>query len=257
MWPGYIKIKDMGITPTLYLAPFYLAHFRRGFLSKMTCCTFFFGISFSGVGGQRTRAQNHCGPSMSKKRTTVVSPRFTERRFRPYTTAIGEATLAWNDLHENLGVLFGESFEGSKVITTLEIWNALTNDRSKREILKAAAETSRYADLTENVIWLVARCQELEDDRNNAIHSPLWAPYIPGTNTRHVKPASESGNRRAARLATKDILKEYYRVRDTAALLRDYCAGISLTLFNLRIGFQPSSWPDRPKLPDRAGSKIR
>jgi hypothetical protein len=194
---------------------------------------------------------------MPKKRSTVVSPRFTERRFRPYTIAIGEATLAWNDLHENLGVLFGECVEGAKIITTLEIWHALLNDRSKREILKAAAETLRYSDLIENVRWLVARCQELEDDRNNATHAPLWAPYIPGTNTRHVKPASESGNRRAARLATKDVLKEYFRVRDTAALLRDYCAGLSLTLFNLKIGFRPSSWPERPKLPDRGGSKIR
>ena len=39
----------------------------------------------------------------SAKRKTFT---FTDARFKPYATAVGQASLAWNYLHEMLGALF-------------------------------------------------------------------------------------------------------------------------------------------------------
>jgi len=46
---------------------------------------------------------------MAKVRAKDVADgyhRFTERDFEPYALAIGQFCLAWNDLHERLGIIF-------------------------------------------------------------------------------------------------------------------------------------------------------
>lgn len=188
---------------------------------------------------------------------SVVRPRFTEKRFRPYVIAIGESTLSWNDLHEALLQVFYGIASGIGVYMSGEMWNALANDRAKREVLKAAAACFKNRKAAADIKWILERCQELEDDRNNAIHAPLWAPYVKDTDAREVQANSSTGNRRASRLEGKNILKEYRRLRDAAILLGDFCYAIAAVLFEDEIGFsEHSPWPDRPRLPDRGGPKI-
>jgi len=71
-----------------------------------------------------------------------LEPRYTAKKFRPYALAIGEATLSWNDLHVELGMLFVTVSGGGYANYYFELWNSLTNDGAKRNILMAAAKAS-------------------------------------------------------------------------------------------------------------------
>jgi hypothetical protein len=191
---------------------------------------------------------------MARRKRRLFKPLvFTSKKFRPYAMAVGEAILSWNDLHEWLGYLFWQMIGGPSQ-RPLGIWQALQNDRAKREILRAANSnhqkilTHREAKIAAEVDWLLTRCRELEDDRNNAIHAPISSSEY----REDVGAGTGFENPRAHRLGGKDILAEYRRLRDAAVLLRDYAHdladGLSGTLPTL---------PQRPRLPDRQGSKKR
>jgi hypothetical protein len=49
-----------------------------------------------------------CKPNKRQlpNRQLGLEPRYTARKFRPYALAIGEATLLWNDLYEEVEMLF-------------------------------------------------------------------------------------------------------------------------------------------------------
>ncbi len=183
---------------------------------------------------------------------------FNERQFEPFIRAIGQSTLLWNDLHEWLGHLYTIAMGAGYVTVYLRAWNAITNDRAKRDMLLAAAqftfvdEAGRFqTDLQRKsfdaIKYLCDESRKLEDDRNNAIHAPLRSSY---TGRREVYAASAFGNIRARNLENKYLLKEYERLRDTARLLRNYAAEVHDPMCG-----KPLAWPDTPKLPDRGGTK--
>jgi hypothetical protein len=108
-----------------------------------------------------------------------LEPRYTARKYRPYALAIGEATLSWNDLHEELGMLFWTVSGGGFGKLPLGIWHSITNDGAKRNILVAAARASlnqsveREKKAFEEVEWIVHKVDKLARYRNTAIHAPL------------------------------------------------------------------------------------
>jgi hypothetical protein len=103
---------------------------------------------------------------------------YTHKAFRPYVAALGQLTLAWNDLHLALAMLFCSVMGGGNVGPFLAIWNALKSDRSQRDILLAAAMAILHnggsLKLAEEITWICKRTDVLEESRNNDLHSPLW-----------------------------------------------------------------------------------
>ena len=61
-----------------------------------------------------------------------LEPRYTARKFRPHALAIGEAMLSWNDLHEEVGMLFWTVSGGGFGNLPLGIWHSIKNDAAKR-----------------------------------------------------------------------------------------------------------------------------
>jgi hypothetical protein len=181
------------------------------------------------------------------RRELGLEPRYTARKFRPYALAIGEAALSWNDLHEQLAMLFWTVSGGGYGNYFLGIWHAIRNDGAKRSILLEAAKISLDTSIDRDkkaygeVKWILDRIHELASDRNTAIHAPLTS--TPTTSS--VFPHSWPGNRLAQRLDGYDVLAEYRRLRDTAIMLRDYCGRLGNALAR-----EHPSWPDRPKLPE-------
>ncbi len=182
---------------------------------------------------------------------------FNERKFEPFIRAIGQSTLLWNDLHEHLGQLFGIAMGGGPVNIYFSIWNSITVDRAKREMLLASAQWTFVAEAGQHqtelqnksfmaIKWLCDETKKLEDDRNNVVHAPLWKSGTGG----EVYPHSSFGNQRAKKLESKFLLPEYHRLRDTARLLRNYAYEVHDPMLNVRL-----AWPDTPKLPDRGGTK--
>lgn len=185
---------------------------------------------------------------------------FNKSKFNPFIRAIGQAALLWNDLHEWMGLLYGSTMCAGTHSGIMNphhsTWAALTNDRAKRDVLLATAKTS-FVDLPvhqtelqkrsyESIKWLCDKTTNLENDRNNIIHAPLWRSQAGD----EIYPASAYGNQRASQLDNKYLLKEYERIRDAARLLRNYAVEIYDPMSNARL-----PWPDTPDLPDRGATK--
>jgi hypothetical protein len=141
------------------------------------------------------------------------------------------------------------------------IWNSQTFDRPRREILKAAAlastSHSRYFPrLIADVKFLCDRAEKFENERNNAVHSPLllnknMLSVLSGASD-FIVPDSSLKNQRAINLAGKDLLLQFGWCRDSILILRDYGGDLQHALIA-----SGAPWPDRPSLPSPPQKRIR
>jgi hypothetical protein len=131
---------------------------------------------------------------------------YTDRAFMPYVTALGQLTLAWNGLHEVLALLFCTVMGGGMSNQFLAVWHALRTDRAQRDILLAALKSDVRgvvpSKFFEDIEWICKRADVVEDARNDALHSPLWASKRGPGNT-IVTPIVGLGHVRAQRLSEK------------------------------------------------------
>ncbi len=178
---------------------------------------------------------------------------FRKPAFQQYAKALGELSLAWNDLHEMLGNLFWVSLGIPNGVMPLDVWHSSNSDRAQRDMLKAIAESHAIGgDLTKTakieILWVLKRAISLEDTRNNALHSPVFQ-----SGNDPVEAAHQSGHRRAKQLANKDLLKELNYFYKTTMVLRDYSFEMFASIQTQNSIF-PIAWPDRPKMPSRGDS---
>jgi hypothetical protein len=195
-------------------------------------------------------------PSIRKR----VGKRYTAPEFRPYVTALGQLSLAWNDLQECFGALFWTLMSPPPLETAfahreaLFVWYSIKSDRSQREMLKAAANNLtidwHQPALVDEINWTINKADRLEDWRNDAVHSPLFLNRAEGLARgipRGIRPASWQFNPRAIKLEKRqDLLNEFKFCRDFAIALADYTHLIDIALINPH-----RPWPDRPILPNR------
>ena len=87
------------------------------------------------------------------------------------------------------------------------------------------------------------RADALEDARNDALHSPLWAyPETPVV----VRPVTGLGHIRAQKLSEKrHLLREFRWCRDSAMILALFAYDRTLLSDYMK------PWPGRPQLPNR------
>lgn len=199
----------------------------------------------------------------------LAGDRFTERDYQAYAMAIGQLALAWNDLHEKLGLIFVTMFdeiiypdpddydEDLKSVWA-SVWSSSTIDRLKREMLKSAIseiedlELLNFPKLKDDVVWVLNQADRLEDARNNAVHSPLLLLAARGSIFEgmfpNVIPNPMLSNKRAVRLirSQRELLDEFRWCRDATLELRDFALRIKLALT-----VENYVWPDRPRLPSR------
>jgi hypothetical protein len=198
-----------------------------------------------------------------------ASQRYTSPEFRPYVTALGQLALAWNDLQESLAALFWTLMNPSPMAgdivnyTPLHVWASIKSDRTQRDMLKAISKHPpafwNRSEIETEIGWLVDRASELENLRNDAIHSPLFSVSKSmyggfDLNPREkVAPAYWLFNPRAVNLSKREnILIEFRYCRDYAITLADYAQLIDRSLINRR-----GAWPNRPPLPNRVEKSSR
>jgi hypothetical protein len=198
-------------------------------------------------------------PQKRKWRTKT----FTGRNYRPYVTAIGQLTLVWNDFHEDLALLFIELLSNGCAYPATDIWSSSIYDRPKRAMLRAVIATdwndfdSKYPKLVPDLTWLLNEADKLEDSRNDIVHSPLvffGNDNVFAQQTGQVGrtvPSIAFGNRRALKLAKKDLLTEFRWCRDASIVLRDFAGEIYEAVAAC------AAWPERPSLPNRGQKKTR
>jgi hypothetical protein len=201
------------------------------------------------------------------------------RQFGPYAVAIGHVVIAWNRLHEELGLLFaavrcakkpdlGDSDRLDALVTEWKlmgaVWSSSLYDRPKRSMLLAIVNNSEMIDALRrfpkafaDLKWLLSEVEKLEDFRNNAVHLPLRMGGRIGQKLTtenlwqeltSVNPDVHMQNRRALRLAAKtgpDILREFRWTRLCCIHLSRFAHHmVPALVFDAK-------WPDRPSLPMR------
>ena len=203
---------------------------------------------------------------MKKNPRKAIRPyrdNYTESIYQPYATALGQATMAWNDLCEVQAGLFWTILGGGLADVPLAVWNAIKSDRAQREMLRAAAAAAfpkgggtrlqtKYPQLAQDIEWLLNEIGKVEDVRNDIVHAPL-ASAGAGEDA-VVLPATAMRNNRSKKLDMKNakgkrLLAKYRWCRDMGLVLREFCWQIDHALCR-----EPPSWPGRPSLPRKAGS---
>jgi hypothetical protein len=177
--------------------------------------------------------------------------RYTSSTFRPYATALGQLALAWNGLHERLAFMYCMLMGGGQVNHFFATWYAIKNDRYQRDMFLAAAKVDisglkgYFPRLLDDIVWIWKKCNEVEEARNNALHSPLVLMR------EGVTPNWYMGHHRATKLAKgADLLAELRWCRDAATTLSDFVWQLDRAM-----GDSTSAWPDRPTWQTREGTK--
>jgi hypothetical protein len=168
------------------------------------------------------------------------------KAFRPIAIELGWLVFEWNRLHEALAALFGDVVSPTKNKSIpYAIWHSTSNDRTQREMLRAAAAAATTANpqAKSDIAWLLSELNKLAGRRNVAVHSPLiFANEMTET---EIIPWWFFGNPRAAELRDKPLLDEFKWYRDHLARLAYFAEGLDLALSVGR------PWPERPQLPSR------
>lgn len=188
---------------------------------------------------------------------------FAALEYKPYAIALGQIALAWNYLHEVLGLLYATILDGGYYGQTnnqnalsltsrqhLAVWHAIKVDRTQREMLLAAIRSNNWgsipANLEDDIEWICARANAVENIRNDSLHSPLLA-FKKESGGFSILPVTGFGHVRAKNLSNaKNILKEFRWCRDAATCLSLFAEKIDDAVMD---PMRP--WPNRPQLPNR------
>lgn len=179
---------------------------------------------------------------------------YTDAAFRPYVVALGQIALAWNGLHTEMAVLFAAIMGGGFSNQFFAVWHSIKNDRAQRDMLLAATKSlaDRKSDqereaLIKAVTWICENANRVEDKRNDALHSPLWAYRRGLSGEAIVMPVTGLGHERAEKLAArKSLLAEFRWCRNAAIVIADYVWELDMFLTGRR-----NTWPETPSLPNR------
>jgi hypothetical protein len=186
----------------------------------------------------------------------MLIDKYATPEFAPYTVALGQLALAWNELQHNLCELFSlvtlqELPKAGDMVNFAPtyVWHSIRSDRSQRDMLSAAIEHSKLGssnELARDGKWLCDRVDELENRRNDIFHSPL-IPWQRGKEHTEIIPNVFMKNPRAKQLAgAADLLEEIKSAANCALKLSNYAQWIIVALMG-----NSASWPDRPVLQGR------
>ena len=189
---------------------------------------------------------------MSRVRKIWLGLPPSHKSFRPYVTAIGQAAVAWNGLHEALRDIFW-ALTGANKATGSAIWYAIRSDRSQRGMIRAIAklalETGGISDVVfKRVEWLLGECENLSNKRDEVIHAPLISTAKDG-----IYPNTFSGNPIAKRLLNKELLSEFRWCRDAGVTLTDFAMRLHLHMIMGDSEF--GGLPEIPSMPNRGQKK--
>lgn len=190
-----------------------------------------------------------------------------------YLVALGGVALSWNRLQEAMAILFAAILNPLPNQVSLAMWNSLVSDRSQRDLMKAAIQVRFSADegdlrpqfpgfkhsfetVGSDLGWLMTEAIKLENDRNDALHSPLTLSL--GQSVLRYVPSPVTGYQRAKNLRTKTdrnkttLIAEF----DYYALKAETLRGFALSAQSALLFPGPVPiWPVRPLLPTLSSSQ--
>jgi hypothetical protein len=186
-----------------------------------------------------------------RKHKRLRGLQFASRKFRSHATALGQLIFTWNDLHEQLALIYWTLCDHDD--GALDKWSRPPSDKQKRELIRRRANkfSPSAKNMWDDIVWLLDAIDDFTDFRNDAAHAPVTIEPESFLSRRDnftagVISNSSWRNRRARNLIRKDLLAEYRWQRNVLTKLRDYALTIERSLVD---DYTP--WPKRPNWPDR------
>jgi hypothetical protein len=167
------------------------------------------------VTSEMTRAQ------LSRHPTKAM----TERAFAPYASEIGHLARSWNQLQENLCLIFTRVAIANDANFGRAIWYAVRSDLTQREMLKAACGVFGAIDkrtrptALKDIDWLLNETNGLSHQRNAAVHLPFMIGRDTVTREMVIMPHYFANNRFSIQMRDKDdVLKELFYLGQRATV---------------------------------------
>ena len=124
--------------------------------------------------------------------------------------AIGNVTISWNKLHQDLSELFVAVTKMRNQNMARGIWHSQTSDFSQRRLLRAALKAPSRSFQRQRVkaaIKIVNRADQLSHRRNDAIHAHFRLEFTDG-DFRYA-PDVQSSSKFSQNLAGKDVIQVF------------------------------------------------
>lgn len=185
----------------------------------------------------------------SEKKATEARKLAFDKAFAPVAVQIGRVARLWNQLHEELGLIFSRVLTPNNITIPLSAWHTQQNDRSQREMLRAAIlawhihNKKNHPTLRDEIIWLLNEADILANKRNDALHMPINILMNCKSFEFSVEPNHFWGHPRALKLKGKDVLCEFSWYAAQIEALRYYASAAQINLASL------TPLPKRPVLP--------
>jgi hypothetical protein len=186
------------------------------------------------------------------KRIPVMLPTDAKRQEveAAYDRVVGRVSRTWNRLHQSLGVFFAVIIGGNYELV-LAAWDSIENDRTKREMLRAASEAAsperwkQTPKAPDDLLWVLKRAQKLSDVRNDAMHA-LVALHI-GTEITMVVTSPARGKRERKLWGNerrgRKLLDEFAKCEQDTEVLSAFVGEAFSALHQL----DGRKWPPRPE----------
>jgi hypothetical protein len=181
-----------------------------------------------------------------------------ERLTSAHENAIGKIVIAWNDYQEILGQMFAKLFGRKPWALALSAWHSLDSDRSQRRMLLAVAHAKLKPKdvLLAEIKWLIDNSDRISDQRNIGIHMPLMK-YTDIDGNFQILPLAMYGNKKAAKMVGRDLLKEYAHYEQQIRKMLGYAVAIDFALTPRTRRRGPGKLPERPRLTAGPGPPSR
>jgi hypothetical protein len=186
----------------------------------------------------------------------MAAPSEFTKALRPYGDRLGRLVFHWNQLHNELALLFGHITTPDNKPMAHALWHSTNSDFQQREMLRVAATHSRLVNTEQRdaiIDVLNTVDSALRHDRNRAIHAPLThSQRMEGDSLKlWIEADVFSGSPHAIKLSGKDLLLEFKEYAMLAERLKKRTVSITLNLLG------GTRLPDKPKLPRAHRTKSR
>ncbi len=170
------------------------------------------------------------------------------RLLNPHAERIGKISLAWNELHEQLGMIFWKITGITNGLVAGAIWGSSPSDLQQRSMLRAAVahtfktKSKYYIDL----IWMLDEIDRISFNRNTAIHIALTFIVDHSGTTLATSPLPLQ-NKYGKALKDKDILVELTLYQERIYALTRYAGQLYAAILSPKHW----PWPNKPVMPTR------
>jgi hypothetical protein len=168
--------------------------------------------------------------------------------YEPFMMALGELAFQWNALQDEMCSLFCVLLQSKNPDIGEAIWHTVKSDRGQREMLMNLLPVARINGLKislpfqKDIKDVLNSIMKLENDRNDAIHSPM-AIWIEAEGFA-IKPNTLSNNPRARNLEGKNLMQTFGYVTHCAGLYGRYLNKVQAKIIN-----KDEPFPKKPQAP--------